>query len=284
MLFIVLCLGAIGVLYLVGSVLSAPARAVIGAAPADLHANSVSIAANGVAIAGWSVAGKPGAGAVLLLHGVRSNRLQMLERARFLSRQGYSVLLVDLQAHGESGGERITFGARESNGVTAALAWLRARYPGERIGVIGVSLGAASLVLARPHPAPDAVVLESMYPTIEEAVANRLGDRLGAPGRWMTPVLVMQLPLRFGVAPSALRPVDAAASLDCPVLVISGSADHHTTAAETLRIFSALPGPKQLWMIDGAAHVDMHARAPAAYEARVGTFLAASLRAAVAAR
>lgn len=281
MLFLFLLAAGAGVLYLVGSGLSAPVRVAIGVAPADLHASSVSIAAGGVDLAGWSVAGKPGAGAVLLLHGVRSNRLQMLGRARFLARQGYSVLLLDLQAHGESGGDHITFGAREADGVTAALGWLRSRYPGERIGVIGVSLGAASLVLAHPHPAPDAVVLESMYPTIEEAVANRLGERLGAPGRWMTPLLVMQLPLRFGVSPSALRPVEAAATLDCPVLVISGSADRHTTAGETLRIFGALPGPKQLWMVDGAAHVDMHARAPAEYEARVGAFLAARLRAAV---
>jgi len=44
------------------------------------------------------------------------------------------------------------------------------------VGVIGVSLGAASLVLAKPDPAPSAVVLESMYPTIEEAVSNRLRD------------------------------------------------------------------------------------------------------------
>jgi len=104
-------------------------------------------------------------GSVLLLHGLRSDRLQMLARARFLTAAGYFVLLIDLPAHGESSGDRITFGMREGKGVEAALDYLRQRFPRDRIGVIGVSLGAASLVLSHPARPPDAVVLESMYPT-----------------------------------------------------------------------------------------------------------------------
>jgi fermentation-respiration switch protein FrsA (DUF1100 family) len=31
--------------------------------------------------------------------------------------------------------------------------------------------------------------------------------------------------------------------------------------------------PKELWIVEGAQHVDLHAFGPAAYEARVGAFL-----------
>ncbi|MDL2355226.1 MAG: alpha/beta fold hydrolase [Pseudomonadota bacterium] len=265
---------AIGAVLAAGEILSAAAPAAIGDAPADLHATTVRIAVRDGFVAGWLVRGRPRQGAVLLMHGVRSNRLQMLPRARFLAAQGYTVLLIDLPSHGESSGSRITFGAREQEGAGAALAFLAQQCPDERIGVIGVSLGAAALVLAQPQPAPAAVVLESMYPTIGEAVANRLQMRLGAAGRWLAPILVLQLPLRAGVSAAQLRPVDDAAALRCPVLVISGAADVQTTAAETRRIHAALPGPKQLWLLDGAAHVDLHAFAPAEYEKRVGAFLA----------
>jgi pimeloyl-ACP methyl ester carboxylesterase len=269
---------AIGAVLAAGEILSAPWPGVIGEAPADLHAATVRIAAPGGYVAGWLAPGARGAGAVLLMHGVRANRLGMLERARFLSRLGYTVLLIDLPSHGESSGSRITFGAREKDGASAALAFLAQQFPGERIGVIGVSLGAAALVLSHPQPAPAAVVLESMYPTIGEAVANRLQMRLGAPGRWLAPLLVQQLPLRAGVSPGQLRPVDDAAALHSPVFVISGAADLHTPAAETQRIYAALPGPKELWLLDGAAHVDLHAYASAEYERRVGAFLATHLR------
>lgn len=77
-------------------------------------------------------------------------------------------------SHGASAGDHITYGLNEAKGTRAALAYPARELPAEKVGVIGVSLGAASLVLARPEVAPAAVVLEPMFPTIEEAVADRL--------------------------------------------------------------------------------------------------------------
>lgn len=268
------CVAGIVAVLGAGELLSQPARAVVGAAPPDLHATNVRIGS----VAGWMIRGQPGRGAVLLLHGVRGNRTDMLGRARFLARDGYTVLLIDLPAHGESDGDRITFGVREKDGVLTALAWLREQAPGERIGAIGVSLGAASLVLAHPSPQLDAVVLESMYPTIEEAVANRLRVRLGAPGAWSTPLLVQQLPWRAQVAPAALRPIVDIDAMASPVFILAGTVDTQTPPAETRRIFAAVHAPKQLWLVEGAAHVNLYRYTSLEYERRVGGFLAAHLR------
>jgi fermentation-respiration switch protein FrsA (DUF1100 family) len=88
----------------------------------------------------------------------------------------------------------------------------------------------------------------------------------------------VQLGPRLGVARSALRPIDRMAGLGCPVLLISGVEDAHTTAADTRALFDAAQDPKELWLVDGAGHVDLHAAAPAAYAARVGAFLGRHLR------
>lgn len=263
----------------VGELLSRPATREIGPAPADFSAVVVHIPVVGTGgLAGWWARGEPGKGVVLLLHGVRANRTQMLQRARFLKRNGYGTLLIDLPAHGESPGERITFGAREAAGVVAALGFLRQEALNERIGVIGVSLGAASVVLAAPLPPPDAVVLESMYPTIDEAVSNRLTARLGAWGRYLAQPLLWQLPMRAGISTGDLRPIDGLPRLRAPVLIASGADDQHTPWVETVRLFDAANEPKQLWRVDGAAHVDLHAFAPQDYERHVLHFLARHLR------
>lgn len=261
-----------------GEYISRPRQGPVGAPPPELFATEVLIPHGKAYVSGW-VARGAGSGAVLLLHGVRADRRAMLGRALFLNRLGYSVLLVDLPAHGLSQGERITFGAREAAGVRVALAWLKRNLPGEKIGVIGTSLGAASLVLSRPGKGIDALVIEAMYPTIEEATDSRLGVYLGPAGTLLTPLLVHQLPLRAGVSPRELRPIDAMATLACPILVIGGSADRYTNANATHRIFTAAPPPKQLWMVEGAGHVDFHAHGRAQYEATVGAFLARQLRA-----
>lgn len=272
-----LCAGA--ALFAAGEVLSRPAARPIGAPPADFPARVVHLDGSATGdVVGWFAAGQPGQGAVLLLHGVRADRTQMTQRARFLNRAGYATLLIDLPAHGESAGSRITFGAHEAAGVAAALAYLQREAQGERIGVIGVSLGAASTVLAHPAPPPAAVILESMYPTIEEAVVDRLTMRLGPPGAALAAPLLWQLPLRAGVDARELRPIEHLAALRAPVLIVSGSEDRHTTWPETQRLFDAAAEPKELWRVEGAAHVDLHAYQPEPYERRVLQFLGRHLR------
>jgi predicted alpha/beta hydrolase len=101
--------------------------------------------------------------------------LQMVRRAQFLQAAGYVALLIDLPAHGESRGTRITFGAIESSAIRATLEYLQQSAPGAKVAVVGVSLGAASLVLGGAVPVPAAVVVESMYPSLREAVA--IGSR-----------------------------------------------------------------------------------------------------------
>jgi len=263
----------------IAEMLSSPAHRVIGPPPSDFRARSVVIpSSSGESVTGWFAQGTRGSGAVLLLHGVRSDRRQMLERSKVLYSRGYSVLLVDLPGHGESSGTRITFGFREAEGVKASLRFLERSLPGEKIAVIGVSLGAVSFVLAGISPAPNAVVLESMYPTIEEAVTDRLRIRLGELGAVFAPLLLSQLPLRLGISLNQLRPIDHISSIAAPVLVAAGTEDRHTTLNETERLFTAATLPKELWLVKGAAHVDLYHFDPKTYDETVFGFVAKHLR------
>lgn len=262
-----------------GELLTRPARAGIGPVPPDLQAQAIHIPyGDGQQVSGWFLPGCAGEGAVLLLHGVRSNRLQMLERARWLQQEGIACLVVDLPSHGESSGDRITFGRREALGVQAALGWLRARLPGEKLGGLGVSLGGASLLFAERRPELDALVLESVYPTITDAVQDRLVTRLGPAGVWAAPLLLWQIPLRLGLGVQDLRPIDAITQVRAPLWVASGTEDRSTRWPETEQLFAAAPEPKTLWPVQGAAHVDLHDFDKASYRARLLPWLQHHLR------
>jgi fermentation-respiration switch protein FrsA (DUF1100 family) len=271
---------AIAALYFgAGEVLSRPAVRAVGKPPPDFPAQVVRIPTDsGRFVVGWFAPAEKQGPAVLLLHGVRADRTQMLRRARFLVEAGYSALLIDLPAHGESPGDRITFGARESAGVRASVKFLRHALPSQRIGIIGVSLGAASTVLAGLQPSADAVVIESMYPTIEEAVSDRLTMRLGPFASELVPLLLWQLPLRTGVSPSELRPIEKLPRLHSPLFVISGAEDRHTKWEETQRLYEAAQPPKELWKVPKAAHVDLHLFAPEEYQRRILVFFGKHLR------
>ncbi len=257
-------------IYVAGTYFTKPAFQSLGKAPAALAAENIAIGK----IHGWYHQAATQNSCVLLLHGVRANRLSMVERGIFLNAAGYSTLLIDLQAHGETKGEKITFGYLESNDVKQALAYLREVKHCSKVGAIGTSLGGAATLLGETPANLDALVLESVYPTIEQAITDRIATRLGS---WIAkltaPLLYEQIPLRLSIQLSQLHPIDAIKKVKSPVLIISGTADKHTTTTETQAFFDAAPQPKSLWLIKGAAHVDLHRYVGKEYEEQVILFL-----------
>jgi fermentation-respiration switch protein FrsA (DUF1100 family) len=214
---------------------------------------------------------------VLLLHGVHANRRAMLPRAQFLHAMGYSVLLPDFRAHGESSGAHTTFGALESRDARAAACLLHSLAPQERVAAIGVSLGGAAALLGQKPLPVDALVLESVYPTIDQAAKHRLHAWLGPIGSWIAPSLVRSLEPAVGVSPAELRPIDRIAEVRVPVLMAAGSADPYTPMDESRALFERLLPPKEFWVVDGATHEDLYDYAPAEYRRRISAFLQRTL-------
>lgn len=263
-------------------VLARPARSAVAPPPPRLPAENVVFrSGSGSLIHAWFVRGNPGDGAVLLLHGVGDNRSSMLSRATFLHDDGFTVLAPDFQAHGESPGDHITFGARESLDAAAAMSYLRQVAPGEPIGVIGVSMGGAATLLGPGPLRANAFVLESVYPTIRQAVSDRLAvwlGPLGGVGRWLTPAVIDIVGNEIGVSESELEPISRIGRIHAPLLLIAGTDDPYTPLAEAESLYARAPSPKSFWAVSGARHEDLHAFEKSEYERRVGGFLERYLR------
>lgn len=265
--------------WLAGTMLSAPAPQFIGNLPTDLLGDSVEFPSeSGTIIQGWLIPGKKGRGAVVLMHGVRSNRLSMVDRARFLSQAGYTVLLFDFQSHGESTGQHISFGYLESRDAQAAVKFLRTNVADEKVGLIGISMGGAAALVASPPLEVRAMVLEMVYPTINQAISNRLTMRFGAWSSILTPFVLWQFKPRLGVDAEVLRPIEQVGKIGLPKLFIVGAEDQHTTLEETRQMYVRASAPKDLWVVNGAGHIDLHSMAKEEYEQRILSFFEQHLR------
>ena len=254
-----------------------PRHARLDPAATGLPVESVVIpSTSGARLAGWWLPAA-GRGAVLLLHGVNSNRLVLVDRMRFLRDAGYSTLAIDFQAHGESTGDRITFGQFESLDARSALAWLRARLPGAPVAVLGISMGGVAVLIGPPIDA-DAVIVESVSPDFAGAVANRLTLRLGPPGGLLAPLVLGAMRIAAGIDAAKLRPIDGVAHLHKPILVMTGADDQKTTPAEARQLFAAANPPKRYWETPGAQHWDLAFVGGKAYRERLLDFLGSTLR------
>ena len=230
------------------------------------------VSKSGTSIAGWHIDAENDNGVVVLFHGVRANRISMFKRAQLLYENGFSVVLIDFQAHGESTGDNITIGYLEKYDVLTAIEYAKKHHVGQPVGVIGSSLGGVSILLASPQNV-DAIIIESVYPDIRSAVVNRVKARLGFLYKIPSEILLLQLEPRLGFKISDLAPIEKIGALNSPVFVISGSHDAHTTEEETLRLFSRANEPKKLWIVEGVSHEDIYSKRPFLYKRSVLAFL-----------
>ena len=268
--------GAVAAWWVAGQ-LAAPARRAVGPPPQDLPYEAFKLQSeSGASLAGWHISNVGKRGVVVLLHAIRGSRAGMIGRARLFRDAGYSVVMIDLQSHGESTGEHITFGFLERYDALAAVKFAKSQHPGEPIAVVGVSLGGAAALLASPLHI-DALILESVYPTVGEAIDNRLRARLGPLSSLASIALQLQMKPRLGVSVDELRPIDKIAAADCPVLVLCGSDDRHTTAAQTRRLFDGAHEPKTLAIFPNAGHVDLERFDPDFYKVQTLKFLASHM-------
>jgi alpha-beta hydrolase superfamily lysophospholipase len=233
--------------------------------------------ADGLMLYGWWLPTENGA-AVIVGHGIGGHRA--LAPAVMLARHGYGVLAFDWRAHGQSDGDLCTFGHQEVRDVEGALAWLR-RQPGvdpTRIGMLGESMGAVIAIRAAAQlPEIRAVVADSPYPTLEEAVVN-VWRGSGLPAFPFVPLQVVFGRWQTGLDPAILRPLeDVGAISPRPILILAGGQDPVTGPDAGQRYYAAAGEPRQLWFEPDLGHLELAKSYPVEYEQRVVGFFDAAL-------
>jgi pimeloyl-ACP methyl ester carboxylesterase len=260
-----------------GIVTSAPHASVAAASTIGLvGARDVRLSgSDGVALQGWYVPGRNGA-AIIVLHGSHGDRSDTIRHLQLLSRLGYAVLAYDARGHGESSGITNALGWNSDPDLRGAVAFLRrqAGVDSDRIAALGLSRGGEQALRA----AADGVPLRAVV--ADGAGASTLGDSQitehgpAAPIAYSTTWLTMRAAelITGEQEPPPLQ--NTVGRIDVPVLLIaSGRAGE----LETDRVYQArIGGRATLWHIADAGHTEALQLHPAAYQAHVGTFLAAA--------
>jgi uncharacterized protein len=238
-------------------------------------------ASDGAILRAWAIRPASGNGdAVILLHGMASNRSGMLGPADMLLRQGYSVLLPDARAQGMSGGDVATYGFLEAGDLQRWFDWLVQKQALHCIDAIGESMGAAQLLnsLKAVHGFC-AVAAESSFASFREVSYVRISEWFGT-GPWLghtllRPVVevgILHARLKYGVDLAQDNPAQAVAASRVPVLLIHGLLDNNIPPYNSEMILAASKGHDpnvSLWEPPDAGHCGAMGAEPDEFKRRV---------------
>src|SRR5882724_2089430 len=224
-------------------------------------------AGDGVKLAAW-LAARPGAPALVLLHGYPAEKADLLPIAAALAPR-FTVLLLDQRYFGASGGRATTIGFRERGDLRHAIDFLAARGFGE-VGVFGLSLGGAVALLAAAED--DRIRAVAAYAPFADlrSLGYELYGWLGVLKYPFVALLRGWSLLFFGHDITAVSPERAAARLSIPVLLVASRTDEQIPFAHAERLRRALArNPRaELVALDRGRHGEL----PAGFAARLAEF------------
>ena len=199
---------------------------------------------------------RPGAIIELIFHGYRGNSERDLcaavERCAALGR---SVMLIDQRASGWSDGSTITFGIKERHDVVSWANFAVEHFgPDVRLILGGVSMGAATVLLAAAEPLPDNVLCimgDCGFDTARGIIQKVIGE-MHLPPRLMYPFVRLAGIIFGGFDLDETSPIESVKKSKTPIIFIHGDNDDFVPHTMSERMYEVCPAPKKLAIIHGA--------------------------------
>lgn len=227
-----------------------------------------------VELEAWHIPHPAPQGLALLFHGYASAKFSMLPEAKALHEAGYASFLVDFRGSGGSNRSETGIGFDEAEDVAQAFEYARALAAGQPIILYGRSMGGAAVLraIAVSQIQPEGVILEAVFDKLLSTVQNRFAS-MGLPSFLAAHLLVFWGGFHQGYSGFRHNPVEYAASVYCPALVLHGADDPCATLAEGRAVFQRLNGKKWFETFSGVAHEAYLAAKPDQWQHAVGSFL-----------
>ena len=192
---------------------------------------------------------------LIVLHGIGACKELFLPAASTFTSHHCNIVLFDLRAHGQSGGEYCTYGFQEKKDVrilTDKLAALNSL----PTGVYGTSLGGAMAYLSMEEDNRLAFgIIESTFDDMQNVVREYTKRFLGFRCDWLGDFALWRAGHVAHFDPDNIKPFASAQHISKPMLVIHGTKDIHIPFQYGKRNFDSLGSTqKEFIAVEGADH------------------------------
>ena len=215
---------------------------------------------------------------VICFHGYTSQGMSdYIGLSGYYLKKGYSMLLVDERAHGQSEGKYIGFGCLDRRD---ALKWIQmvVEKCGEDAEILlhGTSMGGATVLMASSLELPKQVkgiISDCAFTSPKEVFTHVLKNMIYLPA---FPIMQLSDVFNKKFAGYGLDECNAAREVKkakVPILFIHGSGDTFVPCSMCDVLYENCISPKQKLIIEGAAHAESYYKDAGAYESAMDEFI-----------
>ena len=211
-----------------------------------------------------------------VVHGYMSEGLDMSHAAKEFYNRGYNVLVLDLRGHGKSEGAYIGMGWHDRLDLIDWTNYVINKNKDSKIIWYGVSMGAATVMMATGEDVPSNVKLaieDCGYSSIWDEFKMQLKSLFGLPS---FPVLnaastISNIKAGYGLKEGSC--VEQVKKSKTPTLFIHGSEDKFVPFYMLEEVYNAASCKKDKLVIEGAAHAQSDTVDPEKYWGKIDEFI-----------
>ncbi len=215
---------------------------------------------------------------LILMHGYRNDGFgDFSGLVRFYHEMGYHLLVPHQRSHGESEGRYICFGVKERYDLKQWTEYIVKRMKGRcKVFLSGISMGGATVLMAAGLDLPKQVkgiIADCAFTSPWDIFSSVMNLNFHVP---KTPVLQVADIIsrkRAGFAFKECSTLDCMRENRIPVLFIHGGTDTFVPTQMSYRNYETCTAPKELLIVERAAHATSNMVAPEIYRDKVIGFM-----------
>ena len=237
-------------------------------------------ASDGVQLVGHYYERKKNAPVIIFFHGFWGNcYTNSVPIYRITEEKEWNLLLVNLRAHNESGGDVSTLGVLERYDCRDWANWVDFEF-GEQVPIflMGISMGGAVAVMSSDLELPESVcgiIDDCGFTTSTKMLELNCKSHLPKG----MPVEVFKIFANVGTklwGEFNLKEADACKAVSqtkIPILIIHGDMDNLAPLYMAKEIYNSCKSSKEIYIVHGAGHAENYKKDPEGYEKIITTFI-----------
>ena len=197
---------------------------------------------------------------IIMLHGLWADKSSNYYRAMHFDKLGYNLLLVDQRGSGQSEGDYITYGQKESLDLVQWIDYLITKDPEVEICLYGVSMGAVTVMMSLANDISKnvkCIVEDSGFSSFKDELEHYIETKYNIPfSSVVTSLIETKMKENLGITYDDVIPKNCLDENEIPILFIHCKNDSLVPFEMSKVLYNHNKGLKKYYPIEDGDHCE----------------------------